>query len=388
MVSLVLVGIGWAFAALAAAGSIYTAMTAVLALRFFDPRRAPHAGEKAPPPLDRKVSLLKPLHGAEAELRQNLAAHFLQDTALPYEIVFGVQRADDPALAVARAVMAEHPDIPSAIAVGDRAETPNRKIANLIQLYPRATGDILVLTDSDIRPPPGHLARVLAVLDQPGVGIVTCPYFGEGAGGLWADVAAMGVSYQFLPNVIAGVSLGLATPCMGSTIALRRETLERIGGFEAFGGVLADDYAMGAAVRGLGLRSRVAPVAVAHTCTEASLNEVFRHELRWARTIRQVDLPGHAGSLVTHPVPLGLIGLILTLGAPVAAAILAIAIVARFLLCAVIDHAARRRGRLPWLLPLRDMLSFVVFGASFVGQSVEWRGESFHVTAKGDLRPT
>lgn len=198
----------------------------------------------------------------------------------------------------------------------------------------------------------------------------------------------MGLSYQFLPNVITGVSLGLATPCMGSTIALRRETLERIGGFEAFGAVLADDYALGAAVRGLGLRSVLAPVPVVHTCTESSLAEVFRHELRWARTIRRVDLAGHAGSLVTHPVPLALIGTVLTLGAPAAAGVLILAIVARFLLCAAIERAARRRGRLPWLLPLRDMLSFAVFGASFVGQSVEWRGESFHVTAKGDLRPT
>ena len=380
-------GLGWIFAALAAAGSIYTAMTAVLVLRFFDTRGRPSAGDAEASASLETVSLLKPLHGAEAGLRQNLGAHFLQRGHNPLQIVFGVQRPDDPAADIAATVMADHPGIPARLSIGDRPATPNRKIANLIQMLPEATGAILVLSDSDIRPLPDHLGRVLAALAAPGVGIVTCPYFGVGETGLWSEVAGMGLSYQFLPNVITGVSLGMAKPCMGSTIALRRETLDRIGGFDAFGAVLADDYAMGAAVRGLGLSSVTAPSLVAHSCTETTLGEVFRHELRWARTIRGVDLPGHAGSLVTHPVPLALIAALLTGFAVPALVVLAVAVVARFLLAAVIDRAAQRRGRLLWLLPLRDMLSFAVFVGSFLGRAVEWRGQKFHVTTDGDLSP-
>jgi ceramide glucosyltransferase len=387
MLTLALAWLGWMFAALAVAGTIYTAMSAVLVSRFFTPRRRSPAGAPEPSPFEETVSLLKPLHGVEPGLRQNLAAHFLQTFNNPLEIVSGVQRADDPAADVARAVMAEHPAISSVVAVGDHPEVPNRKVANLIQMLAHATGETLVVTDSDIKPPPDHLRRVLAALATPGVGVVTCPYFGVGETGFWSDVSALGLRYQFLPNVVTGVSLGMATPCMGSTIALRRETLVRIGGFEAFGATLADDYAMGAAVRALGLRSHVAPVLVAHSCSERSLGEVFRHELRWARTVKGVNFAGHLGSVVTHPVPLALAALLLTGYSPLAVAVLASAIVARFLLSFAIDRAVGYGGRLLWLLPVRDMLSFGVFASSFLGHAVEWRGEKFHVSANGDLSP-
>ncbi len=387
VVSHVASGLGWVFAILAVAGSLYTTMTTGLVLRFFDTRRIPPKDDAEASVPQETVSLLKPLHGAEAGLRQNLAAHFFPHLHNPLQIVFGVQRPDDPAADIARAVMAEHPDVPASLAVGDRPAVPNRKVANLIQMIPLATGAILMLSDSDIKPPPDHLNRVLAALNEPEVGVVTCPYFGVGETGLWSEVAGMGLSYQFLPNVITGVSLGMARPCMGSTIALRRDTLERIGGFDAFGAVLADDYAIGAAVRGLGLRSVVTPSLVAHSCSENSLGEVFRHELRWARTVRGVDPAGHAGSLVTHPVPLALIAVLLTGFAAPALAVLAVSVVARFLLAVVIDRAALRRCRLLWLLPLRDMLSFAVFVGSFLGRAVEWQGEKFHVTTDGDLSP-
>ncbi len=320
-------------------------------------------------------------------LRQNVDAHFSQDAVFPHEIVFGVQRPDDPAIDIANAAIAAHPAIRAMIAIGDRPGPPNRKIANLIQMTAHATGEILVITDSDIRPPPDHLTRVLQALSATGVGVVTCPYAGEGVAGLWSEVAALGLSYQFLPNLITGVTLGMAKPCMGSTIALRRDTLERIGGFEAFAHVLADDYAIGAAVRGLGLRSVTVPLVVTHVCTETTLREVFSHELRWARTIRGVDPAGHAGSVVTHPVPIALAGAFLTGLKPAALAVLAAAIVARFLLSLAIDRGAGRRTRLRWVLPLRDMLSFTVFVTSFLGHAVEWRGEKFHVTSDGDLSP-
>lgn len=387
MLTLVAAWFGWMFAAMAAAGSIYAAMSAVLVSRFFQSGRSPAAGLAETAPHRETVSLLKPLHGAEPGLRQNLTAHFLLRFSNPVQIVSGVQRADDPAADVARAVMAEHPGIRAMVVVGDRPEVANRKIANLIQIFPHATGEILVLTDSDIKPPPDHLRRVTAALAEPGVGVVTCPYFGEGETGFWSDIAAQGLSYQFLPNVITGVSLGMATPCMGSTIALRRETLARIGGFDAFGATLADDYAIGAGVRALGLRSVTAPAPVAHSCTETTLGEVFRHELRWARTIKGVDLAGHAGSVVTHPVPLALLAVLFTGFSPLAVALLVTAAVARFLLSVAIDRAVGRRGRLLWLLPLRDMLSFSIFVASFLGQAVEWRGEKFHVSTNGDLSP-
>jgi ceramide glucosyltransferase len=232
---------------------------------------------------------------------------------------------------------------------------------------------------------PDYLRGVVAALSEPGVGVVTCPYYGEARAGIWSRLAAMGLSYQFLPSVAVGVTLGLATPCMGSTIALRRETLQRIGGFEAFADLLADDYAIGAAVRALGLRSVVAPVLVAHGSAETSLGELVRHELRWALTVRAVDPAGYFGSGVTHAIPLALLGVLFTAGAPSALAVLAIALICRLWTMRQVDKVAGiAHGGWP-LAPARDILSFAIFAGSFFVRAVEWRGTRFRVDPQGAL---
>jgi ceramide glucosyltransferase len=376
-------GMGWAFAGLAGAGSVYTVMAGLITARFFArPLRDPARRDAAPA----SVTLLKPLHGAEPQLRQNLASFFRQSMAPPCEIVMGVQSAGDPARGDAEAVMAAYPDVPARLVVDGARRGRNGKIANLINMSQGGLGEIVVLTDSDIAARPNYLCGVLAALAEPGVGVVTCPYNGVGVAGVWSRLAALGLTGHFLPNVLVGVSLGLATPCMGSTIALRRETLERIGGFEAFADVLADDYAIGAAVRALGLRSVVAPVLVAHASSERSLRDVFAHELRWAKTVKGVDPAGHAGSVVTHPLPLSVMALAL---APslVTAALFVAAVLARVWLIRRVYGVIGEKPEPWWLIPPRDMLSFCVFAGSFFVRYIEWRGETFHVTQDGDLRP-
>jgi ceramide glucosyltransferase len=138
------------------------------------------------------------------------------------------------------------------------------------------------------------------------VGLVTCLYRGEAHGGLWARLAAMAIDYRFLPDVLVGLALGLARPCFGSTIALRRETLRAIGGFDAFVEQLADDYAIGAAVRAAGLTVAIPPLIVRHGFSERTAFELLRHELRWARTLRAASPAGYAGLAITHPLPCAL----------------------------------------------------------------------------------
>jgi ceramide glucosyltransferase len=374
---------GWACAALAGAGSVYAVMAGLITARFFAPTLEAGLGRDVP---RSSVTLLKPLHGAEPQLRQNLASFFQESVARPVEIVMGVQSPGDPARLDAEALMAAHPEASARLVVDSARKGRNGKIANLINMSQGGLNEIVVLSDSDIAVRPDYLSGVLTALAEPGVGVVTCPYYGVGVAGFWSRLAALGLTGHFLPNVLVGVSLGLATPCMGSTIALRRETLERIGGFEAFADVLADDYAIGAAVRALGLRSVVAPVPVAHASSERSLREVFAHELRWAKTVKGVDPGGHAGSVVTHPLPLSVIALVL---APsfAAAALLAAALLARVWLIRRVYGVIGEKPAPWWLIPPRDMLSFCVFAGSFFARSIEWRGETFHVTQDGDLRP-
>jgi ceramide glucosyltransferase len=182
----------------------------------------------------------------------------------------------------------------------------------------------------------------------------------------------MGINTQFLPNAALGFQMGLAHPCSGATIAMRRETLVAIGGFGAFANELADDYAIGEAVRRLGQLVKIAPLIVRHTNADASAAGFFRHELRWARTIRSIDPLGYAGSIVTQPLPLALLVAALLGWSPASLGILAAALVARLFLKLRIDRVVGAVGPL-WLLPLRDLLWFAVFIVSFAGRTVVWK---------------
>ena len=167
---------------------------------------------------------------------------------------------------------------------------------------------IIVMADSDVAVGPDYLRTLVGALARPGVGVVTCLYRGLPSGGFWAHLSTMAVHDHFLPGTLLGLALGLARPCVGATMALSRETLTRIGGFKTVANQLADDYAIGKAVRQAGLRVVVPPMLVAHTFQEKSLSDVIRHELRWARTIFTIDPFGYVGSSVTHALPLAVIG--------------------------------------------------------------------------------
>lgn len=371
--------IGWVFAGLALAGCAYQVL-AVNLLRRLLAQPAPRA--PAPWP---GVTVLKPLHGAEPGLEAALASLLAQDYPGPLQVVFGLQSPTDPAQAVVGTLRRAHPGADVALAVDGAEHGANRKVSNLINMAGQARHDVLIVADSDIVVRTDYLRGVVAALDDPQVGVVTCPYRGLATRGLWPTLAAMGISYQFLPSVAVGVGLKMAQPCMGSTIALRRETLERIGGFAAFADQLADDYAIGAAVRATGLRSVVAPVLVDHVSSEDSLGELVRHELRWARTVRGVDPAGFAGSVVTYPTPLALLAVIFAGAAPIGLATLVIALICRFWLQRDVDRLAGARTGPWWLTPLRDGLSFAVFVVSFFVRAVDWRGVRFRVDAQGTL---
>jgi ceramide glucosyltransferase len=258
----------------------------------------------------------------------------------------------------------------------------------LINMGRVARRPVIVVTDSDVAVDPNYLRTVAAGLAQPGVGLVTCLYRGLPNGGFWSQLSTMAVHDHFLPSVALGLALGLARPCLGSTIALSRETLSRIGGFETVANQLADDYAIGEAVRQAGLRVVLPPLLVAHSFEEKSLSEVVRHELRWARTIFTVAPAGYISSGVTHALPLALIGAALRgFDAWGLAAVLS-ALACRLFL----KYRLTREFELPKpnyaLLFARDILSFAVYLGSFWSTRVSWRGQDFTVAPDGTLLAT
>jgi ceramide glucosyltransferase len=300
-------------------------------------------------------------------------------------VLFGIPRDADGAGPVAAAAMADRPEAAARLVVDPRIHGPNRKVSQLVNLAARAAHPVLVVADADMRVPPHWLTSVTAPLADPTVGLVTCLYQGEpGDGGLWSRLGALGIDWQFLPNAALGEAMGRANGCYGATMALRAETLARIGGFEALAGLLADDHALGAAVRRLGLRVVLAPVLPLHVQAEASLRALLAHELRWARTLRLLDPRGYRGMGLTYPlVP----GLLAALAAPRGLLVLAVALAARLWLALAADGVLgrpRRMARLA-LLPLRDVISFAIWVAGLARGTVTWQGQRYRMDREGRM---
>jgi ceramide glucosyltransferase len=364
---------------LAALGCLYALAAAGLVRRSLarpGPRPAQRPG----------VSILKPLKGADAGLEADLASFCDQHYAGPVQVLFGVSDPRDAAVPIVERVIAARPGRDLALHVTAAMPGANPKIANLAGLQRHVRHDIVLLSDSDIRVDPDYLVRVVDALAQPGVGAVTCLYRGDPRSGVCAELAAMAIDHHFLPGVCVGLALRLARPCFGSTIALRREMLARVGGFEAFAHELADDYALGEAVRATGARVALPRLVVRHACTERGFAELWSHELRWARTLRAASPLGYAGLVVTHALPFALLGA--ALGPPAAGAwLVGAAIGCRLVLQWQVDHTLGVSSRRAWLGPARDLLQFAEFVASFFVGAVRWRGQRDRVGDDGTLAP-
>ena len=366
--------------AVAMAGCAY-ALAAVVAVRRFGAGSVPTALTFP------GVTIMKPLCGAEPRLYEKLASFCNQNYPGPVQVLFGVQDATDAAITVVEGLVADSPGRDLELVIHSKACGPNPKVANLVGMQDRIRHDFVVLADSDISVASDYLARIVAALNLPGVGLVTCLYRGEPQTSVWSRLDSMAIDYHFLPDVLVGRALGLARPCFGSTIALRRETLEAIGGFEAFLDRLADDNAMGEAVRAAGMRVAIPHFVVVHASPVESAGELWGHELRWARTVRAVSPLGYAGLSLTHPLPFALLAGWLSGSGAVGAVIIAAAIACRLVLQVQVDHTLRVRLNRWWLGPMRDLLSFMVYVAGFFVSVVIWRGARYKVSGDGILMP-
>jgi ceramide glucosyltransferase len=372
------------FALLAVVGCCYLVLTAILIDRFVRRSRpTPHLSSAG-------VTILKPLHGSEPGLADNIASFQTQSYPGPVQIICGVQDPHDPAISVVEeqngAATAGRLDL----VVDTTMHGLNRKVSNLINMWRRAEHDTIVLSDSDIRVDGDYLAGIVAALDQANVGAVTCLYHGFPTGGRWSQLAALGINAHFLPNVVAGLGLGLARPCFGSTIAFKRKAFVEIGGFGAIADCLADDYALGASMREHGYDVAIPPLTVGHACAEGSARELWQHDVRWARTIRSVDPIGYVGSIVTHPLPMALIAALAGGVAGSFTPAFGIGLCVAALLCRLavlgqLEQAFALPVQSRWLVPVRDLWSFAAFAWGCFGYAAQWKGREYRFSPGGAL---
>jgi ceramide glucosyltransferase len=335
---------------------------------------APHdfsANRELPP-----MTILKPVHGLEIELFENLCSFCEQDYPI-FQVIFGVQRRDDPAIPVIRAVIDRYArSLDVAFMVDDTRFAGNPKMANVAKMMKEAKHDLLVISDADMRVEPDYLRAVAAAFDDPNVGAATSPYVGSPRGGIVSELAAMQVNDQFLPSVLVALLIQPLAFCFGSTMAVRRSVLSEIGGIEELRTHLADDYILGALVHARGYRVGLCRYVVRNVMHETGLGSLWHRELRWARVIRSQRPLGYAFSFITFPLPFALLVLLLP-GSTVAGLMLStIALALRIAVnrCrpALVERPPSESSSL-WLIPARDILGLAVWAASFFGKTVRWR---------------
>jgi ceramide glucosyltransferase len=333
------------------------------------------------------VSILKPLCGPDAELLENLRS-FCRQNHDNYQLIFGVRDSDDPAIAVVRQLINEFPQLDLKLVIDDSVHGSNLKISNLINMFPYVRHDLIVIADSDMRVQPDYLPLICSAMQQQGVGMVTCLYLGEPLDTLPSQLGAMFINEWFLPSVLVATRYTANRYCFGATMAIPRHILEETGGLESLADYLADDYMLGSKVLATGRRVEIAPVVVENILLEPTWKGLLQHELRWGRTMRTVQPLGYAGSFLTDALPVSLIcaALVVLSGglAQVAAALVIFALVGRSLLHLAVNKTFNKRQVL-WLYPFRDLLTFLIRAASFMGGSVEWRKQSLHVNSGSRL---
>jgi ceramide glucosyltransferase len=328
------------------------------------------------------ISILKPLKGTDPEIYESFRSHCQQDYPA-YEIIFGVNDPNDPAVESVKALQREFPNHRIQLVVSQTILGANIKVSNLAQMLTEARYDQLIVNDSDIRVEPDYLRRVTAPLSDPRVGMVTCLYRGVACATLGSRLEALGISTDFCPSVLAarqmegGIRFGL-----GSTLAFRRAELEKIGGFTSFVDYLADDYELGKRIASLGLTVKLSEVVVETYLPSYRWGEFFAHQLRWARGVRDARAGGYLGLVFTFGLLWALLALSASRGALWAWSLLAFTLFLRFAVALVVGGVVlhdRRSMKDAWLIPVRDLLAVAVWIASLGGHTVTWRGDRFRL---------
>lgn len=371
---------------------LFTAtISAVLALagllRFLRQRQPPASVPFAPP-----VSLLKPLDGAEPNLEAHIESFFSQNYS-NFEVLFCARSATDPGLEAARRVAARYPHIPAQFLSTGEQTWINAKVSSLELMDAAARHDILIISDSDVRVAPGYLRAVAQPFADPSVGAVTCPYRGIAAeGGLWARLEAVGMSVEMTAGVLAAQAVEGMQFVLGPTMAFRREIIRRLGGFRVTADYCADDFILGNETFNLGAKVVLSHYAIDHMVINSGFMATIKHQVRWMKSTRFSRPKGHLGTALTFSIPFGLLAwaAAAALGHPWwGIGLFGWSLATRIALALAVGRGVVRdpsRLGLLILYPLRDLMGFCFWAASYLSNRIVWRDRILELLPGGKMR--
>jgi ceramide glucosyltransferase len=373
--------------------SVFAGMVLWAVPRYLRERRTALAALAARPGFTPALTLLKPVHGGEPNLDPHLASFFEQDYP-EYEILFCARSADDVGLETARKVSARYPGVPVQFLVtGGQQNYINAKVASMERMEQAASHEILVVSDSDVRVGPDYLRSVALPFADERVGAMCCPYRGVAAeGGLWARLEAVGMSVEMTAGVLVARNLEGMQFVLGPTMAFRRETIRRMGGFKVTADHCADDFVLGNETWKLGETVVLSHHAIDHMVINSTFVASMKHQVRWMKSTRFSRPKGHFGTALTFATPFGLLGLLAGVGLGHIGwglGLLAWALATRLAIAVAVGGQVVRDKSwfgLMVLYPMRDLMGFGFWAASYFGNRILWRGRVFQLLPGGRMR--
>ncbi len=371
------------------ASTIYCGMVLVGALGF---ARRKRREEREPMDFLPPVSVLKPLHGTEPDLEENLR-HIFEIDYPEFEVLFCARHAHDPGLQMAQRIAADYPHIRSRFLTCGEPQFPNAKMWSMAALSEAAAYDTLVTSDADARVDRDYLQRCVQELKDPRRDLASCLYVGRTSGGFWAQLDAVGKSVEMSGGIlVANMVEGGTRFALGVTMVLRRGAFVKAGGYEDLGQYYAEDFVLGQRLAAAGYGVRMANYVVRLMVLPQGLRGSFRDQLRWMKSTRRSRPAGHLGTGLTYSVPFGLLGLAwgLAAGHPVIGLLWLLATcVNRWVMAGVVLWALgdEQAGKPTLLYPLRDLLGFVVWVASYMGDTMQYHGGAYSLGAGGRFEP-
>lgn len=385
------------FLVLAAVGllssTVFAGMALAAAPRYLRERRQALRELAQRPGFTPPLTLLKPLHGAEPGLEAHLATFFEQDYPA-FEILFCARDANDPGLEIARRIAARYPDVPARFfSTGGQPPYINAKVASMELMEAHAAHEILIVSDSDVRVTPDYLRAVALPFADPKVGAVTCLYRGIAVeGGLWSRLEAVGMSVEMSAGVLVARLVEGMQFALGPTMAFRRETIRRMGGFRITADLCSDDFILGNETHRLGQTVVLSHHAIEHIVLHSSFIASLKHQARWMKSTRFSRPKGHFGTALTFAIPFGLLA-----WASLAAlrhpwwglALFLWSVAQRLALSFAIGRLVvqdRSWFGLLVLYPLRDLMGIGFWAASYLSRRILWRGRVYELLAGGRMR--
>ena len=366
--------------------TVYLLLVIAGVLRFAKRRRELlNAPEYTPP-----VSVLKPVHGSEPNLRENLESFFLQDYP-NFELIFCARREDDAALQVARQLSEKYPAVNVRFMTSGEPPWTNAKLYSLEKMWKKAAYDLLVISDSDVRVWPDYLRQLIKPFANPKVGMTTCIFRGLPAGGFWTDLEALGYSVEMTSGVVVADMLEGMKFALGPTMVVRRQCVQAVNGFGFMADYCADDYILGNRVAESGMQVVLSHHSIDHMVFHHSFLSSMRHQVRWMRSTRFSRPKGHLGTMLTYAMPFGVVGLIAGLASgytKLGISLLAAAFLNRVIQSVLAGYVVaqdRKALVFAWLYPVRDLLGAFLWIGSYLSAKIDWRGEEYRLTTGGKM---